>query len=207
MILYQFLFGPLETRAILIGCSQTKNAAAIDPSPGSARALLDKAKEQGLQIKKILLTHSHWDHFADAYALQKETKAPLSVHRLDAQNVEQPGSDGLPLFIPIPAVKVDHHLTDGEKIEVGLLQLEVIHTPGHSPGGVCFYLKEQNLLIAGDTLFKGTIGSLSLPTARPNEMIQSLKKLSQLPPATRVLPGHGDETTIGKEKKSLSFTI
>lgn len=199
MFLYKFPFGPLGTNAILIGCPETKVAAAIDPSLGSAGALIEKAAELGLKIEKILLTHSHWDHFADAGGLKTKTGAPLYVHFLDAKNLEHPGSDGIPLFFPIQPVSPDHFLNEGDLIEVGKLKLEVIHSPGHSPGGVCFYIRDQNLLISGDTLFQGSIGALHLPTAEPNLMWQSLEKLSKLPPETRVVPGHGGETSIGRE--------
>jgi hydroxyacylglutathione hydrolase len=199
MLLFKFPFGPIETNALLLVCNETKIAAAIDPSAGSAGPLLHKAKELNTPIQKILLTHSHWDHFADAHELKKKTHAPLYVHPLDANNVEDPGSDGIPLFVPIEGVKVDHFLQEGATLEVGKLKLEVIHTPGHSPGSVCFYLKEQKLLISGDTLFQGTMGRVDLPTGEPALMWKSLEKLSKLPPETRVVPGHGGETTIGKE--------
>jgi glyoxylase-like metal-dependent hydrolase (beta-lactamase superfamily II) len=91
-------------------------------------------------------------------------------------------------------------LEDGQVLAVGEFQIEVIHTPGHTPGGVCFYLKEQKILFSGDTLFQGTIGNLSFPTARPARMWDSLKRLAALPKETRVYPGHGDPTTIGKEQ-------
>lgn len=199
MYIVKFPFGPLQTNAILLGCSKTKKAVIIDASAGCAEPILHKAEEKGSKIEKILLTHSHWDHFADAKELKEKTHAPLYIHTLDAKNLEDPGSDGLPLFIPIEAVSPDHFLSEGDVITVGELKLEVIHTPGHSPGSVCFYLAEQKLLIAGDTLFQGTIGSLSLPTAEPDKMWDSLAKLAKLPPDTRVVPGHGPDTTIGRE--------
>lgn len=199
MFIFRFPFGPLETNAFLIGCQKTRIGAIIDPSPGSAEAILAKSVELNLKIDKILLTHSHWDHFADAHLVKSKTGAPLYVHFLDAKNIEHPGSDGIPLFFPIPPVTPDHFLNEGDLIEVGQLRFEVIHSPGHSPGSVCFYLREQNLLISGDTLFKGSIGNLSLPTAQPNLMWESLDKLAMLPPETRVFPGHGPETTIANE--------
>lgn len=199
MLIFKFPFGPLQTNALLVGCPKTKKGAVVDPSLGSTAPLLAKAAELGLEIEKILLTHSHWDHFADAHELKTATKATLYVHPLDAKNVISPGSDGLPLFVPIPAVKPDRFINEGDEIEVGQLKLRVIHTPGHSPGGVCYYLREQNVLLAGDTLFRGTMGKLSLPTANPLHMWDSLQKLAALPPETRVVPGHGADTSIGKE--------
>ncbi len=199
MIIYKFPFGPLQTNAILFGCAKTKKAAVIDPSPGSAEAILKEAAKQGLSIEKILLTHSHWDHFADAHALQAKTHAQIYIHSLDAKNIENPGSDGIPLFFPIHPVRPDHFLQEGEAIHVGNLKLDVIHSPGHSPGSVCFYLQEQKLLFSGDTLFQGSIGNLHLPTAQPMQMWNSLRKLAALPPETHVVPGHGGDTSIGNE--------
>ncbi|HSX11043.1 MAG TPA: MBL fold metallo-hydrolase [Chlamydiales bacterium] len=200
MFIDKFPSGPLETNAILIGCPVTKKGAVIDPSLGSTAPIVAKAKERGLHIEKILLTHSHWDHFADARRLIDQTGAPLYVHTLDAKNVERPGSDGVPLFFPIDPIVPNVLLNDGDCIALGHLKLEVIHTPGHSPGSVCFYLREQNLLIAGDTLFRGSIGNLSLPSANPLHMWDSLKKLASLPLETRVIPGHGGDTSIGQEQ-------
>lgn len=199
MILYKFPFGPLETNALLIGCSQTKKGAVIDPAMGSTQALRAQAAKLDLKIEAIFLTHSHWDHFVDAKQLKEETQAPLYVHPLDQKNVEEPGSDGLPLFFPIQGAKVDFLFHEGQILKVGRLEMQVIHTPGHSPGGVCFYLPQEKLLIAGDTLFRGTMGTLSLPTAEPELMWKSLEKLSHLPPETRVVSGHGPDTTIQAE--------
>jgi glyoxylase-like metal-dependent hydrolase (beta-lactamase superfamily II) len=205
MLLFKFPFGPLKTNALLLGCSETKKAAVIDPALGSSDAVLEKAEEMGLSIDKILLTHSHWDHFADAQNMKEKTGAPVYVHALDAENLRTPGSDGLPLLFPLRSVDPDHFFVDGERFKVGHLNIEVIHTPGHSPGGVCFYVPAHHLLISGDTLFQGCMGGLHLPTANADEMKGSLKKLSLLPPDTRVVPGHGPDTTIGKESWLKKF--
>ncbi len=199
MFITKFSFGPLQTNAILIGCPITKKGAIIDPSLGSSAAILQKIAELGLTVEKILLTHSHWDHFADAASLKKKLNVPLYIHALDAPNLIKPGSDGLPLFFPIEGVSVDHFLEEGDLIEIGLLKAEVIHTPGHSPGGVCFYFREESLLISGDTLFQGSIGKICFPTSEPEKMWTSLDKLTKLPSETRVVPGHGGDTSIGRE--------
>ena len=119
MLYFKFPFGPLETNAILLGCSKTKKAAVIDPSYGSMGAVLDQVQGYDLKLEKILFTHSHWDHFADAYSLKNKTDAPIYVHPLDAGNVESPGTDGIPLYIPIQPIKPDHFLNEGDVVEVG----------------------------------------------------------------------------------------
>ena len=199
MILLKFPFGPLKTNAILFGCATTKRAAIIDPAPGSAETLLKEIERHKLTLDKILLTHSHWDHIADVLPLKKKTGAPVYIHPLDLKNLEHPGTDGIPLFFPILGTSPDHFLQDGDLLKVGELEIKVIHTPGHSPGGVCFYLAAQKILFSGDTLFCGSIGNLQLPTASSSKMWESLRKLASLPPDTRVVPGHGGDTTIGQE--------
>lgn len=200
MILEIFPSGPLETNAYLLACDVTKHAAVIDAPFESADALLHRIKELSLSVDMILLTHSHWDHIADASLLKESLNASVYIHKDDADNLENPGVDRLPLFFPLKGVKPDGYLSEGQELVVGKLKITVIHTPGHSPGSVCFYLSSEETLISGDTLFRGTIGNLSLPTAQPASMWASLKKLAVLPPATKVYPGHGGSTTIGAEK-------
>lgn len=201
MILYKFPFGPYQTNTILLGCSKTKKGAVIDPAYLSTDSVLDFAEKENITIEKILLTHSHWDHFADAHALKEKTGAELYVHALDAPNLAQPGVDGLPIFIPIHPVQYDHLVKEGDVVHVGTIAFLVLHTPGHSPGGVCYYSSENNLLISGDTLFCGCIGNISFPTSSSEDMWKSLKKLGKLPPETKVVPGHGPDTTIAAEKR------
>jgi hydroxyacylglutathione hydrolase len=199
VIIKVFTSGPAETNTILIGCSATRQAAIVDVPLGSARLLTQALEKDSLAPQMILLTHSHWDHLADAAKLKKLLNIPIYVHAEDAGNLEKPGSDRLPLFFPIEGVKPESFLTDGQIIPLGELKIEVIQTPGHTPGGVCFWLRKEKILISGDTLFQGTIGNLSFPTARPALMWKSLKKLAELPPETWVIPGHGPETTIEAE--------
>lgn len=193
MFLKIFPSGPFATNAYFIGCENTNQGIYIDPAPDSAE-LLHSASE-GFNVQGIYLTHSHWDHIGDVAKLM----LPVFVHALDAANLMQPGSDGLPMMMPITAAQPTGHFEDGEQFQVGDLIFDVIHTPGHTPGGVCFYLKQENILISGDTLFKGSIGNISFPTADPSAMWQSLKKLAKLPAQTCVYPGHGEPTSIGAE--------
>lgn len=199
MILESFSCGPFGTNAFLIGCEGTKKGIFIDPSSGSASKLLHAAKKHDLEVEAIYLTHSHWDHIADVADLKELLGIPIYVHAKDAENLKNPGSDGIPLMIKLRGVEPTHFLEEKQVHHVGHLSFEVIHTPGHSPGAVCFYFKKEEVLISGDTLFKGTMGSLSLPTAEEDRMWESLKKLSLLPPSTKVYPGHGAFTTIQAE--------
>ncbi|KAF3363030.1 putative protein YcbL [Chlamydiales bacterium STE3] len=198
-MLVAFPSGPFETNAYILYCPQTKIAAIIDPAPGSAQNILSFIKKEHLLPEKILLTHTHFDHIADVAPLAQELRLKVGVHKLDAQNLIRPGSDGLPLIVPVEPFEPDFFFSEVDLITIGQIHLKVLHTPGHTPGGVCFYLSEHSLLISGDTLFKGTIGNLSFPTAQPDLMWQSLKKLAKLDPNTKVYPGHGPSTTIGAE--------
>lgn len=200
MILETFCSGPSDTNAYLLACSETKRAVVIDVPFESVDLILRRIEQLHLSMEKILLTHSHWDHTAEVALLKEKTGAPVYIHQEDVGNLEEPGSDKLPLFFPVTGVKADGFLTEGQELHVGNLLIKVMHTPGHTPGGVCFYLPHEKTLISGDTLFRGTIGNLSFPTARPELMWVSLKKLAALPQETKVYPGHGTPTTIGAEQ-------
>lgn len=200
MIYAVFPSGPFETNAYILFCPITKKAAIIDPAPSSASSLINYVKNNHLLPESILLTHSHWDHIADISEVNKQFNLPVGIQEEDAGNLTEPGSDGLPCWIAIDSVKPQFFIHHLEEITLGTLKIQVIHTPGHTPGGVCFYIPAQHLIFSGDTLFAGTIGNLSFPTARPALMWKSLAILAKLPSDTLVLPGHGPSTTIGKEK-------
>lgn len=199
LVIKAFPAGPLETNGYIVWCDQTKSCAIIDPAPGSTKALTQFISQYQLDPKMILLTHSHWDHTADVASVKKIYPLPVYIHQLDEGNLINPGTDGLPVFFHIEGVKPDHHLVDGQKIPLGQNTLEVIFTPGHTPGGVCFYNADSKILLTGDTMFKGSIGNLSFPTARPELMWSSLDRLAKLPPDTKIYPGHGLTSTIGTE--------
>jgi len=199
MFIHAFPCGPFETNAYLVASTSTKQAAIVDPSPGSFQVLVDYLAKHPMQVQKILLTHSHWDHIADVAQLKSHFQVPVYVHALDAPNLEKPGADGLPCWIAIEGVKPDGFLEEGGELSVGDLIFEVIHTPGHSPGSVCLYCPKEGFLLSGDTLFRGSIGNLALPSSQPEKMWPSLDKLAKLPKEVVVYPGHGPKTTIGNE--------
>ncbi len=203
MIVQPFPSGPFDTNAYVVVCDQTKKAAIIDPAPESGEKIRQYVDVSGIIPEKILLTHSHWDHISDVAVCKRRYNIPVYIHKDDRFNLEAPGSDGLPCWVSIVPVKADHYFVEGEAVSVGNLKLVVLHTPGHTPGGVCLYCKEEKVLFSGDTLFHGTIGNLSFPTCSPELMWESLAKLTKLPLITKVYPGHGESTTIGAEMNWL----
>lgn len=195
-----FRAGPLGTHCILLGCQHTKHAVIFDAPQHSLQLIIRALEKDDLKVQMLCLTHSHWDHIADAAKIQDHFGIPIYIHAEDSPNLQKPGADHLPLMFPIKGAKPDHFLKDEQVLQLGKIAIHVIHTPGHTPGSVCFWMPEEKLLISGDTLFQGSIGNLSFPTSRPDLMRGSLKKLAKLPPETRVIPGHGEETTIGDEE-------
>jgi hydroxyacylglutathione hydrolase len=194
MIIKKFISGPLGTNSILLACSLSKKAAIVDPAEGKEE-ILTYCDQHGLHIEKILLTHGHFDHVGDVFYIKEKTGAEVYIHKEDALGLENPLTNFFSSQKEIRRVKPDHFLQDNEKIFVGKILIEVLYTPGHTMGSVCFYIEEANLLLSGDTLFKGAMGKM----VSSQDMAVSLKRLSLLPPGTRVIPGHGSETSIGKK--------
>lgn len=193
-----FPLGPISTNAILLTEKEGKRAWLFDAPPG-AFPFLEKRLEE-LSLEKIFLTHSHWDHIADIAPIAEKTGAPVYVHVEDAGNMRSPGTDGLRPSPKIRGVAALQEIVGGEEFFFGTARMVVLHTPGHSRGSVCYHFPEEKLLIAGDTLFRGSYGRLDLATSVPEKMKGSLSLLSQLPPDTRVVSGHGDETTVAEER-------
>lgn len=192
-----YSLGPIETNCTIVISEESRQAAIIDAPLGSYEILEHLRDEMRVEFTALLLTHTHWDHTADAAKIQKNLGVKVYVHPLDEPNLSAPGADGLPMYFPIEALTDSHALHAA--VQVGDLNFQVLHTPGHSPGSVCFYMEEEGVLFSGDTLFCGACGRTDLPTSDPLLMQKSLRLLATLPPQTRVFPGHGDETTISNE--------
>jgi hydroxyacylglutathione hydrolase len=199
MILEVFPSGPIETNGYLLGCSESGVAAVIDAPFDSFEPITKRAKKLGLKITHLLLTHSHWDHIGQASDFKEKLGCLVWIHEADAPNLINPGADRLPLYGEQKGVVPDRFLVDGEEFHIGSLKVKVIHTPGHTPGCICFYIASEKTVLSGDTLFCGGIGRLDLPTGQPKLMRASLEKLFLLPPDTQVYPGHGEPTTIESE--------
>ncbi len=175
-------------------------AVVVDPAFGSLSGVESLLAEHKAELIAIWITHSHLDHTAGCSDLLQRHPVPLLIHYADAENLTHPGSDGLPAWSGFIPVQPTGFLKNGQELCVGSSRWTVIHTPGHSPGSLCFYNAAANLLLTGDTLFRGTMGAISFPQSCPEMMGESLLRLAALPLETKVYPGHGPTTTIGKER-------
>lgn len=206
MFIKGFACGPLDTFAYLVSDGQPREdgfaaAAVIDCSYGSSSLILAEAQRCGFKIEKILNTHGHFDHTADNYPLQQATGAAIFIHPSDEWRLKEPYKEAFPIPFPIIPTQASAYLHDGDTITVGSLKFEVLHTPGHTLGGVCFYEPTRHVLFSGDTLFKDSVGRWDFLDGNLAQLVQSLTRLLVLPSNTIVYPGHGSSTTIGREQQ------
>ena len=195
----KFIVGPLSTNCYLVYDFQNQ-AILIDP--GFEDKKIDNfIKNNHLQVKYILLTHAHFDHVGAVLFYKNLTKAKIAMHRDEIDILKKFSGMRANMFgYRVKLFVSDLFLEDGRELKVGKIEIKVIHTPGHSSGGLSFYLPKENVIITGDTLFMGAVGRTDIPGSDENELWNSIiKKLLVLPDETRVLPGHGEETTIGQE--------
>lgn len=198
--------GPLQCNCSIVGDEASHEAIVIDPGDeiGAILAILTK---HGLMVKQIVVTHAHIDHVGGAMKLKQATGAPILLNENDSALLAMLDVQASWLGMrPSGDVTIDQSVGDGDLVKAGSLQAEVMHTPGHTEGSICLLFAPQNLLIAGDTLFAGSIGRTDLPGGNHKKIIDSLRgKLLSLPDNTLVIPGHGPRTTIGRERESNPF--
>ena len=203
MFVKQIEVGSMAIFAYLVACKITKEALFIDPAAETQR-LLDEARSRDYTIKYIVNTHSHGDHTTGNLKIKEATGAKIVIHEDDAQGlIHQP----LQLIAALggdPSPPADITVKDGDLITIGETSLQVLHTPGHSPGGMCLYHK--GIVFTGDTLFVGAVGRTDLGGGSFEILASSIhKKLFTLPDETILLPGHGGPTTVGEEKRGNPF--
>lgn len=198
--------GPLQCNCSIIADENTREAMVIDPGDEVAaiQAILQK---HGVRVKQIVITHAHIDHVGGAMKLRAATGAPILLNQNDHALLKMLGMQAAWLGMSTPEqVEVDCSITDADKVEAGALVANVMHTPGHTEGSICLYFAAEQKLIAGDTLFAGSIGRTDLPGGSFDKIIRSLhQKVLSLPDETIVVPGHGPLTTIGDERESNPF--
>jgi glyoxylase-like metal-dependent hydrolase (beta-lactamase superfamily II) len=194
-----FVGGPVETNAFLVADPDTGDAIVIDAPQDTVAAVVAEADRRGWKIGQIIITHTHWDHVADAKALKDATGVPLLAHPLATERLANPS----PMFappIPIPPVEATSTLDEGDTVSVGGTIFRVMHLPGHEPAHIALVNAEEKLFLGGDVLFPGGHGRTDIPGSDQATMNHSLRRLvAELPADIVVYPGHGATTTIGSE--------
>lgn len=201
-----FAVGPLRCNCTLLANLDTAEAMVIDPGDEIADILARLARHH-LTLRQIVVTHAHIDHIGGAAQLKRVTGAPVLFHQADLPLLAMLDMQAGWLGIPTPEkVKLDQSAEDDTAAGVTGVEAKVIHTPGHTPGSICLHFPKQELLLAGDTLFAGTVGRTDLPGGDTKALLRSLHtRLLPLPENTLVVPGHGDETTLGQEREMNPF--
>ena len=206
MIHKVFPVGPLQCNCSVIGDEQTHEAMVIDPGD-QIEDILNILEAENLTLKQIVITHAHIDHVGGAMKLKAATGAPILMNQKDEALLKMLDLQATWIGMKPPGVvKIDETVAEGRVLKVGELSSTVIHTPGHTEGSICLLFPEQKMLVAGDTLFAGSIGRTDLPGGSYEKIMRSLhNQVLQLPDDTQVVPGHGPLTTIGEERKTNPF--
>ena len=198
--------GPLRCNCSILGDETSREAMVIDPGDDLPKIISVLGRYQ-LTVKQIVVTHAHIDHIAGAQRLRSLTGAPVLYNEADLPLVRMMDVQASWLGVPTPVVPLpDVSPADNSLVDISGISGTVLYTPGHTEGSLCLYLPEGNLLLAGDTLFSGSVGRTDLPGGDSRKLMRSLsERLLTLPDETRVLPGHGPETTIGAERDANPF--
>jgi len=196
--------GPFASNCYIVGAESNKEGIIIDPG-AEASKILETVKDLGLNIKFIVLTHAHIDHIGALKEVKEATDAEVAIHADDAGGLQGDHSSGGAFGMSVqPPPPPDRLLKGGDSVDIGDLHLSVLHTPGHSPGGIC--LLGEGVVFSGDTLFNFGIGRFDMPGGSGSQLMNSIHtKLMVLPDSTVVYPGHGPETTIGTERQWNPF--
>ena len=198
--------GPLQCNCSVIGDESTREAIIIDPGD-NVDQILSLINKHNLQVKQIVVTHAHIDHVGGAAKLRAATGAPILLNQNDYGLLKMLDVQAAWLGMPTPGkVEIDASIGPTDSVKAGALEANVIHTPGHTEGSICLYFPVDHKLIAGDTLFAGSIGRTDLPGGSYEKILSSLHdQVLVLPDETIVIPGHGPSTTIGEERESNPF--
>ena len=198
--------GPLQCNCSVFGDEQSREGLVVDPGADISR-ILEIVRRHGLTVKAIVITHAHLDHIGGAQKLKAATGAPVYMNLNDTELQKLLDIQAAWLGVEEPEqVEIDVPAKDGDRLIVGVTEFRVMHTPGHTQGSISLWIPSEGKLVAGDTLFRDSIGRTDLPGGDGRQILRSIHdKLMPLPPETEVIPGHGPNTTIGREKEFNYF--
>jgi glyoxylase-like metal-dependent hydrolase (beta-lactamase superfamily II) len=200
-----FVAGPLANNIYLLCDDEAQQCVLVDPSIDSDAALA-QVRSNSTVLTAIWNTHGHFDHIYDNARWKKAFSVPLLAHAGDEYFLEHLEEMALWFGLPAPErIAPDAALHEGDEVKVGDCAARVLHTPGHSPGSVSFYFQKEGVCISGDVIFEGSAGRTDLPLCSRDDLDDSLARLAALPPETRLLPGHGAATTVGRELAENPF--
>jgi hydroxyacylglutathione hydrolase len=198
--------GLASTNCYLIADEQSRQAVLFDAPDHTVAPLLEEAKQRGYDVIGLWLTHGHFDHLADHAEVTKAfPNARVLIHRLDVPKLRNPRSSMFPLPFTIPPREPDELVEDGQRLSIGSLAVEVIHTPGHAPGHVMYHFPDERVLVGGDLIICGAVGRTDLPDSDERQLIDSIRKVMRLPDDTRLLPGHCSPGTLGDERRTNPY--
>lgn len=200
--------GVAMTNCFLIADDQTGEAALFDAPDHTVASLLDQVATRQWKLIGLWLTHGHFDHFADHALVRKRfPNAKILIHALDEPKTRHPEIQTHMFQLPfvIPPLQADGQFQDGQQLRIGSIRVDVIHTPGHSPGHVAFSFPTERVLVGGDLIIGGSIGRTDLPDSRHADLENSIRRVMQLPPETKLLGGHGPPSTLGEERENNSY--
>ncbi|MGC4032747.1 MAG: MBL fold metallo-hydrolase [Tepidisphaeraceae bacterium] len=198
--------GIAATNCYLIVDEETKQCVLFDAPDHTVGPLLDRIRDSGWNLVGLWLTHGHFDHVADHKVVRDAfPDVKILIHKLDEPKLVNPTTRFFQLPFVIPPGHADELIEDGQELQFGNLKCRVIHTPGHSPGHVCFYFAADQVLVGGDLIIGGAVGRYDLPDSNLDDLVESVRKVMKLPLDTVLLPGHGNGQTLGDELASNPY--
>jgi glyoxylase-like metal-dependent hydrolase (beta-lactamase superfamily II) len=208
MIILSNTGGIAMTNCFLIADETAQEAVLFDAPDHTVEPLLEETSKRGWDLVGLWLTHGHFDHFADHAVVRKHfPKAKILIHSLEEAKAKTPEVQTRMFQLPftIPPLKADGNVTDNQQLKFGSLEVKVLYTPGHAPGHVAYYFPRENVLVGGDLIIGGSVGRTDLPDSKHEDLEASVRRVMQLPDATKLLGGHGPVTTIGEERRSNPY--
>jgi hydroxyacylglutathione hydrolase len=200
--------GIAMTNCFLIADEAAGEAVLFDAPDHTVEPLLEETGRRGWNLTGLWLTHGHFDHFADHALVRKRfPHAKILIHALDEPKARNPDVQTRMFQLPfvIPPLKADENVTDNQHLKIGSIEVQVIYTPGHSPGHVAYFLPGEKVLVGGDLIIGGSVGRTDLPDSKHTDLEASIRRVMELPDATKLLGGHGPASTLGQERRDNPY--